>query len=87
MAKTVYIAQSNYLDVPKVFGNVKALYDFALGFVNTETPHLDREGKPYPATYSRFNTQLKRQGFTTLYTSNSISVEDSIKVDTTTINA
>ena len=48
MAKTVYVAQSNYLDVPKVFGNVKALYDFALSMANTETPHLDRDAKPYP---------------------------------------
>jgi hypothetical protein len=86
MAKTVYVAQSNYIDVPKVFGNVKALYDFALSMANTETPHLDRDTKPYPATYSRFNTQLKKQGFTVLYTSNSLEAESSIKVDTTTIN-
>jgi hypothetical protein len=30
MAKTVYVAQSNYLDVPKVFGNVKALYESSI---------------------------------------------------------
>jgi len=86
MAKTVYLARSNYLDVPKVFGNVKALYDFAIAFINTETPTLDRQGKAYPSTYSRFNTQLKKQGFTVLYTSNSMSAENSVIVDTTTIN-
>jgi len=86
MAKTVYIAQSNYIDVPKVFGNVKALYDFVITSLNTETPTLDRQGRAYPSTYSRFNTQLKKQGFTVLYTSNSMSAENSVKVDTTTIN-
>tara|TARA_R100000781_G_C4078880_1_gene127025 strand:- start:335 stop:601 length:267 start_codon:yes stop_codon:yes gene_type:complete len=86
MAKTVYLAQSNYLDVPKVFGNVKALYDFTIAHANSETPTLDRQGKAYPSTYSRFNTQLKKQGFTVLYTDNSLSAESSVKVDTTTIN-
>ena len=86
MAKTVYVARSNYLDVPKVFGNVKALYDFAIAHANSETPTLDRQGKAYPSTYSRFNTQLKKQGFTVLYTDNSLSADNSVKVDTTTIN-
>ena len=86
MAKTVYVARSNYLDIPAVFGNVKALYDFTITSLNSETPTLDRQGKPYPSTYSRFNTQLKKQGFTTLYVDNSLTAESSVKVDTTTIN-
>lgn len=86
MGKTVYVARSQYLDVPKVFGNVKALYDFAFSSLNTETPFLERNGSPYPATYSRFNTMLKKQGFITMYGNNSLSHENHIKVDTTTIN-
>jgi len=55
MAKTVYTTRANFLDDIKVFGNVKALYEYAFSSLNTETPFLDRAGSPYPATYSRFN--------------------------------
>lgn len=86
MSKTVYIAQSNYLDVPKVFGNVKALYNFAFNYLNSETQYLDREGKPYPATYSRFNTMLKLNRSINLYGDEHFSQDQCVKIDTATIN-
>jgi hypothetical protein len=86
MAKTVYTTRANFLDDIKVFGNVTALYNYAFSSLNTETPFLERAGVPYPATYSRFNTLLKKQGFVSLYANNSLSTETEIKVDSTTIN-
>jgi hypothetical protein len=74
MGRTVYTTRANFLDDIKVFGNVKALYEYAFSSLNTETPFLDRSGSPYPATYSRFNTLLKKQGFVSLYANNSLSV-------------
>jgi hypothetical protein len=86
MGRTVYTTRANFLDDIKVFGNVKALYEYAFSSLNTETPFLDRSGSPYPATYSRFNTLLKKQGFVSLYADNSLSCDTEILVNSTTIN-
>ena len=41
MGRTVYTTRANFLDDIKVFGNVKALYEYAFSSLNTETPFLD----------------------------------------------
>jgi len=86
MSKIVNVLYGSFIDYPKVFGNVKATYESVSKYLNTETPYLDRNGVPYPATYSRFNAMYKKQGFITVYTDSSLNHQECLQVQATTMN-